>query len=281
MKIAIVIDSSTGIKNTSDYKDLYLAPLMITKENGEQIADDEKFTQEEFYKLYDAEMLKTSQTVPGDMMKLWDELLKDYDQVLCLLLSKGLSGQYSTCKMLAKSDEYIGKVYVADTNGVSIVLKRQLLKALNLVNEGKNASDILEVIEQENQNFNVYIIPKKLDQLVRGGRISKAAAGLAKLLKITPILKYDGTIDKESKTRTFRKAIDNAIDLLKKHHPDVHEIDVAYSRCGDDTLKMVKDSIIKNNYKIGLFDEIPNTITCHTGEETFAIGVWKKVKKGD
>ncbi|AKX33809.1 fatty acid-binding protein DegV [Spiroplasma litorale] len=276
MKIAILIDSATGIKNTQDYEDLYLAPLMITRENGQQIADDESFSQEEFYELYHQEMLRTSQTTPGDMLTIWDKLLKDYDQVLCLLLSKGLSGQFSTCRMLSENDEYKNKVFVADTNGVSIVLKRQLLYAMELKKSGKNAKDIQDIIEKENEDFDVFIVPKKLDQLVRGGRISKAAAGLAKILKITPILKYDGTIDKESKTRTFKKAIETSLDLLRKKHPGINLLDVSFSRCSDETLEMVKEIIKSSNYNVGFFDEIPNTITCHTGLETFALGVWKK-----
>jgi len=69
MKIALIIDSASGIKNTQDYKDLYLVPLMITKENGEQVADDENLSFDDFYELFDSELLKTSQSIPGEMMK--------------------------------------------------------------------------------------------------------------------------------------------------------------------------------------------------------------------
>ncbi|AKU79391.1 DegV family protein [Spiroplasma turonicum] len=275
MRNAIIIDSSAGVKNVKDYKDLYLAPLMITKENGEQIADDENLTQDEFYNLYEKEMLKTSQTIPGEMMKLWDKLLESYDKVICLLLSKGLSGQYSTCKMLSEEEKYKGKILVVDTNGVSIVLKKQLLQTIDLLKEGEKIENICNILEKDNKNFNVFIIPKKLDQLVRGGRISKAAAGLAKILKITPILKYDGTIDKEAKTRTFKKAIEDAVLLLKKKQPNSKIIDISFSKSSEELINTVKEIVNKHGFQINLFEEIPNTITCHTGLETFALGVWR------
>ncbi|ALD66784.1 DegV family protein [Spiroplasma cantharicola] len=273
MKIAVITDSSCGINDISSIKDLYLVPLMITKEDGEQIADDELFKANDFYNLNDSQLLKTSQSIPGIMMEKWDELLKDYDQVVCLLLSKGLSGQFNTCKMLSNEDNYKGKVFVVDTNGVSIILKKQVHWVLQLIKEGKNGQEISDIIEKANKDFRVFIIPKSLTQLVRGGRISKAAAGLAKFLKITPILKYNGEIDKHGKTRTFKKAIEESLTGLK-HFSNKDTIDISYSRVDEETLNMVKETVIKFGFKIGFLDEMPNTITCHTGRETFALGIW-------
>ncbi|QGS52315.1 DegV family protein [Spiroplasma tabanidicola] len=275
MKVAVIIDSSAGIKNIKDFKDLHLVPLMITKENGEQISDDEHFSFDEFYKLNDSQLLKISMTIPGVMMKKWDELLKSYDNIVCLLLSKGLSSQFETYNMLAKDEKYAGKVFVVDTNGVSVVLKQQVLDTIELIKEGKTGQGILEVIESRNNNFKCFIIPKTLDQLVRGGRISKAAASMAKFLKINPILKYDGKIDKEGKTRTFKKAILEALELLRKRTKSkTMELDVSYSRTDEETLKFVLAAIEEKGFKIRLKEDIPNTITCHTGRDTFALSIW-------
>lgn len=275
MKTAIIIDSSAGIKDVQNYKDLYLVPLMITKENGEQISDDAHLSHQDFYAMNKAELLKTSQSVPGVMLAKWDELLKEFDQVLCLLLSKGLSGQNNTFQMLAQEPEYVGKVFVADTNGVSIVLKKEVLEAIELREQGKTGEEIKAAIEAKNEQFNCFIIPKSLTQLVRGGRISRAAAGLAKILKITPILKYDGTIDKESKTRTFKKAIEESVDLLiKRTTNSSKDVWVSYSRTDAETIDLVKKIITDKGLNIVLFDELPNTIICHTGEETFAMAIW-------
>ncbi|WP_338984824.1 DegV family protein [Spiroplasma endosymbiont of Diplazon laetatorius] len=270
MKIAILIDSSCGVKDVSKYKDLHLVPLMITKEDGQQIADDENLSMDEFYKLNDSQLLKTSQSIPGNVMGKWDELLKEYDEVVCLLISKGLSGQYNTFKMFSQEDEYKDKIHVIDTNGVSIVIKRQLELVEKLIEEGKNGQEITQIVEEHYNKTTGYIIPKSLDQLVRGGRISKAAAGLAKILKITPILKYNGEIDKQDKTRTFKKAVETALGLLKTEYSKNDIVDIAYSRTDKETLEMVKEIVDLAGLKIGLLEEMPNTITCHTGRETFA-----------
>ncbi|WP_342258850.1 DegV family protein [Spiroplasma endosymbiont of Dioctria linearis] len=270
MKIAILIDSSCGIKNTKDYKDLYLVPLMITKEDGKQIADDEKLSTDDFYKLNDSQLLKTSQSIPGDVMKKWDELLKEYDQVVCLFLSKGLSGQFNTFRMFSQEEKYINKIHVIDNNGVSIVIKRQLELVQTLIQEGKTGEEIKDIIEKYYNDIHGYIIPKSLVQLVRGGRISKAAAGLAKILKITPILKYNGEIDKQGKTRTFKKAVEEALKLLKVLYPENKKIDISYSRTDEETINLVKKIVTEAGYEIGLLDNLANTIICHTGRETFA-----------
>ncbi|ALD66783.1 DegV family protein [Spiroplasma cantharicola] len=270
MKIAILIDSSCGIKNTKDYKDLYLIPLMITKEDGQQIADDENLSTDEFYKLNDSQLLKTSQSIPGDVMTKWDELLKDYDQVVCLLLSKGLSGQFNTFRMFSQEDKYKDKIHVIDNNGVSIVIKRQLELVQKLIQQGKNGQEIRDIIETHYNDIHGYIIPKSLVQLVRGGRISKAAAGLAKILKITPILKYNGEIDKQGKTRTFKKAVEEALKLLKAMYPENKKIDISHSRTDEETINLVKKLVTDAGYEIGLLDDLANTIICHTGRETFA-----------
>ncbi|AUB31990.1 DegV family protein [Spiroplasma floricola] len=270
MKIAILIDSSCGIKDTKKYKNLYLIPLMITKEDGQQIADDENLSSDEFYQLNDSQLLKTSQSIPGNVMRKWDDLLKQYDEVVCLLLSKGLSGQYNTFKMFSQEGEYKDKIHVVDTNGVSIALKRQLELVMKLIEEGKTGQEIKDIVEQYYNQIVGYIIPKSLDQLVRGGRISKAAARLAKILKITPILKYNGEIDKQGKTRTFKKAVEEALKLLKSKYPKNKIIDISYSRADAETLEIVKKVVEKLDLEIGLWDELANTITCHTGRETFA-----------
>lgn len=271
MKTAIIIDSSAGIKNVQDYQDLFLAPLMIIDSKGNSYHDDSNLTSDEFYMLNDKELLKTSQTVVGEMYDLWDRLLEKYDNVICLLISKGLSGQYATFKMLANEEKYMDRVFVVDTNGVSIVGRRQVEICTKLINEGKTPAEISQIIEEKYANRVGYIIPKTLTQLVRGGRISRAAAGLAKILKITPILKFDGIIDKEDKTRTFKKAVALAIEKIQKANSGDYVIDIACSRSDENNLEDVIRMVEESGCKIGKVEELPNVVVCHTGRDTFAL----------
>lgn len=278
MKIAILTDSSYDGKQT-DFKDLYVIPLMITKENGEQIYDDEKLTKDQFYELLDSQVLKTSQTIPGDMMKLWDKLLQEYDQIIFACLSKGLSGQFNTYRMLSETeDAYKGKVFVLDTNGVSIIAQHQIRNIAFWIAENKTGFEIMELNKQDSENFLGFIIPKSLDTLKRGGRIKPAAAALSKILKITPILKYDGEIDKAAVARTFKKAIHEAIGMLKKEFKGIKKVDIAYSRINPEALALTKEMIDKEGLKINLEAEMTNVISAHVGRDTIAIIGWREEK---
>ncbi|WP_338971620.1 DegV family protein [Spiroplasma endosymbiont of Panorpa germanica] len=274
MKIAILTDSSFDGK-LSEVKDLFKVPLMITRDSGEQIKDDEKLSYEDFYKMLEVEKLKTSQTIPEEMLKSWDNLLKDYDQVIVALLSKGLSGQFNTATMLANDEPYKGKIVVVDTNGVSVVLDRIIDKIRMFIDQGKDAFEIKEIIENEvNKNFRGFIIPKNLEVLKRGGRIKPAAAALAKLLKITPILRYDGEIDKFNTTRTFKKAIKESIEQIKKECPNADTIDISYSKSDELLIQQVRGLVEESGMKIGKFNQLSNVIATHTGTETFALMCW-------
>jgi len=114
-----------------------------------------------------------------------------------------------------------------------------------------------------------YIIPKSLTQLVRGGRISKAAASLAKLFKITPILKFDGSIDKEDKTRTFNKALSIALQkIIANNKGKKFVVDVAYTKCDESMLDEVLAMVTAAGCKVGIIRKLSNVIAVHTGKET-------------
>ncbi|WP_186788188.1 DegV family protein [Spiroplasma clarkii] len=141
--------------------------------------------------------------------------------------------------------------------------------------ENKSGAEIKAILDSKNEQFNCFIIPKSLTQLVRGGRITKAAAAMAKLFKITPILRYDGTIDKETKTRTFKKAVEDSLDLLiKRTTTKNNNVYVSYSRCDDETMELVKNLLADKKLNVVMFEQLPNTIICHTGEETFAFAIF-------
>ncbi|WP_434343836.1 DegV family protein [Mycoplasma sp. 06067-C1-B144P-99-0482-3] len=276
IKIAVLTDSSFDGK-VSDYQDLYVIPLIIVTQDNQTYYDDENLSKDKFYNLLNTQVLKTSQTTPGDMLKMWDELLTKYDQVIFLPISKGLSGQYNTFKMLQQTEEkYENKVFVCDTNAVSVVMQEVVNKVFMWIKENKTAQEISKLIEKIADDFVTYIIPKNLDTLKQGGRISPAAAALAKILKITPILKYDGSIDKQSTARTFKKALKEALSLLKEQVQGLKTIDISYSRTDEKTLEMIKNIIKEEQLKIRLESELTNVIASHTGIDTIALVAWKK-----
>ncbi|AJK51685.1 DegV family protein [Mycoplasma capricolum subsp. capripneumoniae] len=276
IKIAVLTDSSFDGK-VSDYQDLYVIPLMIVTQDNQTYYDDENLSKDKFYNLLNTQVLKTSQASPGDMLKMWDELLTKYDQVVFLPISKGLSGQYNTFKMLQQTEEkYENKVFVCDTSAVSVVMQEVVNKVFMWIKENKTGQEISELVEKLADDFLTYIIPKNLDALKQGGRISPAAAALAKILKITPILKYDGSIDKQSTARTFKKALKESLNLLKEQIQGLKTIDISYSRTDEKTLEMIKTIIKEEQLEIRLESELTNVIASHTGTDTIALVAWKK-----
>jgi DegV family protein with EDD domain len=175
--------------------------------------------------------------------------------------------------MLSESEEqYQGKVFVVDTNGVSVVLQREVQKIAALIADGKTGSEIQIAFKEISKEFFGYIVPKSLETLKRGGRITPAAASLAKLLKIVPVLSYDGMIDKGFTARTFKKAINETLDQIKKHYKNnVKIIDVAHSRCEPENMELIEKLIEKAGLTIGIKAELPNVISAHTGRNTFAL----------
>ncbi|WP_026389194.1 DegV family protein [[Acholeplasma] multilocale] len=278
MKIAILTDSAYDGKAT-DFKDLHVIPLMITTEDGKSIYDDEKLDKETFYKMLDEQQLKTSQTTPGDMMKKWDELLESYDQVIFAGISSGLSGQFNTFRMLSETEEeYKGRVFVCDTQGVSIVLQHLIKRIAFWIAENKTGFEILELVKGYSKNSTTFIIPKNLETLKRGGRISPGAAALAKMLKIIPILRYNGQIDKEGTARTFKKALIESLDIIKKECKGIKEIDLTCSKLSLEDKEMVEEIIKSQGLTIGLNAELTNVISAHTGPGTVAVVGWKAGK---
>ncbi|QQY77985.1 DegV family protein [Mycoplasma mycoides subsp. capri] len=276
IKIAVLTDSSFDGR-VSDYKDLYVIPLMIVTQDNQTYYDDENLSKDKFYNLLNSQVLKTSQTTPGDMLQMWDDLLTKYDQVIFLPISKGLSGQYNTFKMLQQTEEkYENKVFVCDTSAVSVIMQEVVNKVFNWIKQNKTANEICDLVSYLANDFVTYIIPKNLDTLKQGGRISPAAAALAKILKITPILKYDGSIDKQSTARTFKKALKEALSLLKEEIKDLKTIDISYSRTDEKTLELIETIIKEEQLEIRLKSELTNVIASHTGTDTVALVGWRK-----
>lgn len=123
--VALIIDSSSGINKDElkKYEDTYLLPLLLNFPDGSEVEDDEDIISfNEFYDILEHQVIKTSQIPMGKILSTWNELLKKYDNIVFVGLSKGLSGQHENISMLAQGEEYKGKVFIIDTDGVSQLL---------------------------------------------------------------------------------------------------------------------------------------------------------------
>ena len=230
-KVAIVTDSNSGITQAEGKQlGVFVLPMPFTID-GETYYEDINLTQEQFYdKLMNNAEVFTSQPVVGDVSKLWNKILKDYDEIVHIPMSSGLSGSCQTALMLAS--EYDGKVEVVNSQRISVTQKYDVLDAKRLADEGKSAKEIKTILENNKLQASIYITVNTLEYLKKGGRITPAAALLGGMLKIKPVLQIQGEkLDAFSKTRTMikgKKIMSDAIDkdIKERFGDDYHHVHI-------------------------------------------------------
>lgn len=215
-KIAIVTDSNSGIVQ-AEAKELgiYVIPMPFMID-GKDYLEEINLTQEEFYqKLTEGADISTSMPSPGSVTDLWDELLKEYDEIVYIPMSSGLSSSCQTAIMLA--DDYDGKVVVVNNQRISVTMRQSVLDAMELAEAGKSAAEIQTILEEQKMESSIYIMLNTLTYLKRGGRITPAAAALGTLLKIKPVLQIQGDkLDAFAKARTVKQGKNIMIEAMKK-----------------------------------------------------------------
>ena len=230
MKVAIITDSNSGITQEEGKKlgiRVVPMPFMI---NGEEYLEDITLTQQEFYeKLGDGSDISTSQPSPESIMALWDEVLDEYDEIVHIPMSSGLSGSCQTAMMLA--EDYDGKVEVVNNQRISVTQRQSALDAKEMAEKGMSAAEIKEKLEAVKFDSSIYITLDTLKYLKKGGRITPAAAALGTLLRLKPVLTVQGEkLDAFAKARTMKQAKSMMVAAITK---DLEE------RFGDRTGKNV------------------------------------------
>ena len=205
-KIAIVTDSNSGITQEEGRRlgvSVLPMPFYI---NDVMYLEGITLTQEEFYeKLKNDEAISTSQPSPAEVCGLWDNLLKEYDEVVHIPMSSGLSASCETAMALAR--DYDGRVQVVDNQRISVTQRQSVLDALVLREAGRTAAEIKEKLEEEKMESSIYITLETLKYLKKGGRITPAAAAIGTVLNLKPVLQIQGEkLDAYSKTRGKKQA---------------------------------------------------------------------------
>lgn len=215
-KIAVVTDSNSGItQSAAKEMGVFVLPMPFYI-NEELFLEDITLTQEEFYKklLEDAD-ISTSQPTPLDVTELWDKVLKEYDELVYIPMSSGLSNSCETAMALAR--DYEGKVFVVDNQRISVTQRQSVLDALKLIKEGKEGAEVKQILEETRMSASIYITLETLKYLKKGGRITPAAAAIGTILNLKPILQIQGDkLDAFSKSRGKMKA--KKIMLEAIHH---------------------------------------------------------------
>ena len=281
-KVAIATDSNSGITQKKA-KELGISvvpmPFFI---DDELYFEDITLTQEQFYeKLQSDCTITTSQPSPADVTDLWDKLLKEYDQVVYIPMSSGLSNSCETAIIL--SGDYEGKVFVVDNHRISVTLKRSVLDAIELSKQGKSGEEIKKILEDTKHEASIYITVDTLKYLKQGGRITPAAAAIGTVLNIKPILQLQGEkLDSFAKARGFKQGKNLMLDAMGK---DINErfkgqkihLHAAYT-CSEEEAVLWRTEIENRfpGYEIDM-DKLSLSVSCHIGPGAMAIACTKDI----
>lgn len=285
-KIAIVTDSNSGITQDEGRKlgiSVLPMPFYI---NEVMYLEGVTLSQEEFYeRLKKDEPISTSQPNPGEVCGLWDTLLKEYNEIVHIPMSSGLSASCETAMGLAR--DYDGKVQVVDNQRISVTQKQSVMDALTLVQAGKSAAEIREILEAERRESSIYITLETLKYLKKGGRITPAAAAIGTVLNLKPVLQIQGDkLDAYSKVRGKKQA---KRVMLKAMKEDFDSRFAEYAKRGEMCLEMAytgnqeeaeefKKEVQEmfSDYEIQM-DPLSLSVACHIGYGALAVACSKKV----
>lgn len=287
-KVAIMTDSNSGITQSEGKEmGIYVIPMPFII-NGETYYEDISLSQDEFYtKLKEDTDISTTQPTPGDTMDMWKEILKTYDEIVYIPMSSGLSGTCHTAMMLAREDEFEGRVFVVDNQRISVTMKQAVFDAGYMAKQGMSASQIRDVLMEMKMESSIYIMLDTLKYLKKGGRITPAAAALGTLLKLKPVLQIQGEkLDAFAKARTVGNAkaiMINAIksDIENRFGNDVNNvwIHMAHTDNEEEILKFKEDVLAafpgypEENI---IIDPLSLSVSCHIGPGAIAVTATKK-----
>ena len=285
-KIAIITDSNSGItQKQGEELGIFVVPMPFMI-NGQDFFEDINLTQSEFYeKLAEDAQVSTSQPSPDSLMTLWDKVLKDYDQIVYIPMSSGLSGACQSANMIA-NEEYEGKVFVVDNQRISVTQRQSALDAKEMADAGLSAQEIVDKLMETKMESSIYIMLDTLHYLKKGGRITPAAAALGTLLRLKPVLQIQGEkLDAFAKARTSAQGKGIMINAIKA---DIENrfggmdagdfwIAGAYTNNLDAALEWKKEvEAAFPGHEMHL-DPLSLSVGCHIGPGSLAVTVTRKI----
>lgn len=284
-KVIIMTDSNSGITQTQAKEMGVVVLPMPFYINEEMFYEDIDLSQEQFYeKLQAGGDIKTSMPLVGDVTDKWDELLKEYDEVVYIPMSSGLSSSCETAYML--SQDYDGKVEVVNNQRISVTMRQSVIDAKNLAEAGKSAKEIKDILEAAKFDSSIYIMVDTLTYLKKGGRITPAAAALGTLLKLKPVLQIQGEkLDAFAKARTVKQAKNIMIEAMKSDFEKRFDsadgrninLEMAYTHDLETALAFKEEVQAAFPENEIVLNPLSLSVSCHIGPGALAIACSKKI----
>lgn len=286
-KVAIITDSNSGITQAQATElGICVLPMPFTME-GQEFYEDISLTQAQFYEKLEGETeIATSQPSPEAVTSLWDKVLKDYDEIVHIPMSSGLSGSCQTAMLLA--EDYDGRVKVVNNQRISVTQRQSALDAKALAEAGKTAAEIEQILMDTKMDSDIYIMVDTLKYLKKGGRVTPAAAAIGEILRIKPVLQIHGEkLDAFAKARNIKAAKTLMVNAVKKNiQENLGEIPAADAKNApwiamahtqnEEEAKLWREELQEEfpGYEIHI-DPLSLSIACHIGPGALAL-TWTK-----
>ena len=276
--IAIVTDSNCGMSPTQ-VKDLgiYMLPMPFFIDDKEYLEDID-MNQSEFFQHLEQNpgcRVSTSQPTPESVTTLWDKLLKDYDEIVHIPMSSGLSSSMQTARILA--EDYDGRVRGVNNQRISGTLRYSAIEAIQQAKNGLSADEIGTWLEKTRFDSSIYITVATLKYLKQGGRITPAAAALGTMLRLKPVLQIQGEkLDAFSKARTMTQAKSTMTKAIKDDIADRFgekiNLDVIHSHNLEAAEEFRKEVLttFPNIGEVNIFP-LSLSVSCHIGPGSLAL----------
>ena len=282
-KVAVMTDSNSGITQKEARKlGIRVVPMPFYID-GELYYEDITLTQKEFYeKLSGDADISTSQPSPADVMEIWEELLDEYDEVVHIPMSSGLSTSCETAMMLAK--DFDGRVFVVNNQRISVTQRQAVLDALELAAAGRSGQEIHDILMREKLEASIYITVDTLKYLKKGGRVTPAAAALGTVLNLKPVLTIQGEkLDAFAKVRglkSAKKVMKEAMekDIKERFRGKRVHLEAAHT-CTKEAAAQWKKELEEYfpGYDIHM-DALSLSVACHIGPGAMAVACSRYVE---
>lgn len=292
MKIAIATDTNSGITAMEGEKlGVFVLAMPVNLEEtihyeGIDITSEQ---------LYDAMRqhrdVSTSQPSPGQLMELWDGILaKGYDEIVYIPMSSGLSGSCQSAALFAQ--DYDSRVQVVDNHRISVTQKESVISALRLVEQGHDAGQIKDFLEKHAYDASIYITVDSMEYLKKGGRVTPAAATLATVLNLKPVLTIQGDkLDAFAKVRGMKLAESKMIEAIHQDRAERFK-DVPESRLLIETAGTLENGELAEHWRQQVqaefpfakvsYANLPCSIACHVGMNSVATVIMtEEVQRAD
>ena len=278
--ITIITDSASDISQNNN-KGVTVLPMTITfgEENYE---DGVSLTPDSFYmKLIESSALpKTSQVSPYAFGQAYENSLKSADYVIVITLSSKLSGTYQSACIAA--DDYDGRVFVIDSENVTVGEQILVDYALSLIDKGIEVNTIVSQLNTMKKRIRLVALLDTLEYLKKDGRISSGAAFLGNVLSIKPVSAIvDGEVSFLGKARGSKQGNNFLIQQVDTYGGIDYSLPVLLGYTGCSTVlmdKYIKDSSSLWEGRIPVPDiiQVGATIGTHIGPGGIAVAFFSK-----